>query len=86
MRQSTGLSQQLITKRATPRLSWKVTQTFNQQLNSSHLSGQEGGPCPRRKLESHSLSDKTLNLANLTGQEGGPCPRRKVESPSLSFQ
>ena len=42
----------------------------------SHLSGWEGGPCPRLKVECHSPSTKHLNLSRLSGKEDGPCPKK----------
>jgi hypothetical protein len=36
--------------------------TTGQRLNCSHLSGREGGPCPRLKADSHSPTNKHFDL------------------------
>src|SRR6266403_932326 len=47
-----------------------ATQYSNQQSNLNHLSGQEGGPCPRLKFECHSSSSgDRVRLPDLRGCE-----------------
>src|SRR5712675_2248411 len=62
-----------------------ASQHSNQQLNSSNLSGEEGGPCPRPTLNASQHSNQQLNSTNLSGEEGGPCPRPTLNASHIQI-
>jgi hypothetical protein len=45
--------------------------SIEQEFNSSNLTGEEGGSCPRLKFSSHSTFKRQLKQSSLLGEEGG---------------